>query len=86
MWSMTLATFAMGVWGATVVMMRIAPERTPSFAVVFVLAGLFAVPGFLLGVLTLRAKRSWLMVALVPLFANGSLFLMPWLASGLLER
>ncbi len=75
---MTLATFAMGVWGLTVVMMRLAPELVPSFAVVFVAASLFALPGFLLGVLTMRAKRSWLLLALVPLFANGMLIVLPW--------
>lgn len=76
---MTLATCAMGVWGLTVVMMRLAPDETPSFAVVFVLAALFAVPGFLLGVLTVRAKKAWLMLALVPLCANGMALVLPYL-------
>lgn len=75
---MTLATCAMGVWGLTVLTLRYAPERAPSFAAVFLLAALFAVPGFLLGLLTVRAKRAWLMLALVPLFANGMLIVLPW--------
>lgn len=79
MLSMTLATLAMGVWGLTVVMLRIAPGHTPAFGVVFALACLFAVPGFLLGVLTIRAKASWLILAMVPLSANGMLIVLPWI-------
>ena len=67
MWSMTLATLAMGVWGLTVVMLRVAPDKTPAFGVVFAAACLFALPGFFLGLLTVRAKRAWLMLAMVPL-------------------
>ena len=33
-----------------------------------------------MAVLTLRAKRSWLFFAHIPLMANASLFAMPWLA------
>jgi hypothetical protein len=75
---MTLATMAMGVWGLTVVLLKVAPERAPTFGVVFALAALFALPGFLLGLLTVRAKRSWLMLAMVPLSANGMLIVLPW--------
>ena len=35
--------------------------------------------------LTVRARRTWMVFVMVPLFANGSLFVMPWLASGLIE-
>jgi len=75
---MTLATLAMGVWGVTVVMLEVAPAHTPAFEVVFAAAALFALPGFLLGLLTVRAKRAWLMLALVPLCANGMLIVLPW--------
>jgi hypothetical protein len=47
--------------------------------VVFAAACLFALPGFLLGLLTLRARRGWFLLALVPLFANGMLVALPWL-------
>lgn len=78
MWSMTLATLAMAVWGAVVVGLEFAPEHVPSFGAVFAAACLFAVPGLMLGFFTLRAKRAWLLVALVPLFANGMLIALPW--------
>ena len=76
---MTLATLAMGVWGATVVALEYTPERVPDFWIVFATASLFALPGFLLGLLTLRARRSWMLLALVPLSANGMLLVLPWL-------
>ena len=79
MWSMTLATLAMGVWGAVVVGLELAPEHVPSFGAVFAAACLFAVPGLVLGFFTLRAKRAWLLLALVPLCANGMLIALPWL-------
>ncbi len=82
---MTLATGAMAVWGVTVVMMRFAPGSSPGFGVVFVLACLFAVPGFFMGLLTVRAKRAWLMLALVPLLANGMLIVLPWVVHRLRE-
>jgi hypothetical protein len=76
--SMTLATLAMAVWGLTVLMMRYFPDSTPSFGAVFALACLFAVPGFLLGLFTVRARFAWLMFAMVPLFANGMALFLPW--------
>ena len=83
MWSMTLATLAGAVWGATVVAMELAPERVPGFWLVFAVAGLFSVPGFALGLLTLRAKRAWLLLAMVPLCANGMLIVLPWVVHGM---
>jgi hypothetical protein len=85
MWSMTLATFAMAVWGVVVIALEHVPERVPSFRVVFAAAGLFALPGFVLGLLTLRAKRAWLLLALVPLLANGMLLVLPWVVHRLRE-
>ena len=76
---MTLATLAMVVWGMVVMGLEFAPECVPRFGVVFAAACLFAVPGLVLGLFTLRAKRSWLLLALVPLFANGMLITLPWL-------
>ena len=79
MLSMTLATAALGVLGLTVVLMKVAPEHAPRLRTAWWLAQLFAWPGLLLGLLTIRAKRSWLLFAAVPLLANGMLILLPWL-------
>jgi len=77
--SMTLATGALGVWALTVVMLRVAPELVPSFGVVFATACLFAVPGLLLGLYTIRSRLAWILFAMVPVFANGMLIVMPLL-------
>lgn len=77
--SMTLATGAMGVWGVTVVALRVVPEWVPDFWVVFAVASLFALPGLLLGLFTIRSRFSWLLFALVPVCANLMLIVMPLL-------
>ena len=78
---MTLATLALAVWCVGVVFVRIWPEHSPGFRPVFLTASLFAVPGFVLGLFTLRAKRAWFLFACVPLFANAMLLVLPWLAN-----
>jgi len=78
--SMSLATGAMAVWGVTLVLLDFAPTWAPSFRLAMVLSGLFAVPGLALALLTLRAKRSWFLVAMVPVIANGMALVLPWVA------
>lgn len=78
--SMTLATFAMAVWGCALVWKRVAPEGSPGFQAVFLVSCLFAIPGLLLGMLTLRARFGWMMLALVPIGANGMALALPWIA------
>ena len=76
---MTLATLALGVWCAAVTFARVAPQQAPGFIPVFLAASLFAVPGFVLGLFTVRARFAWLLFACVPLFANLCVLLLPWL-------
>ena len=76
--SMTLATLALAVFGATIVMMRLVPAQAPSLRHAWWLAQVFAWPGFFTGLYTVRAKRSWLLFAAVPILANGMLILLPW--------
>jgi hypothetical protein len=78
--AMSLATAAMVVWGLTLLMLRFAPEYAPPGRWAFWASSLFAVPGLALGLLTIRAKRSWFLVALVPIWANAMLLVLPWLA------
>jgi ABC-type enterochelin transport system permease subunit len=77
--SMTLATMAMGVWGITVVWMKLDRGSAPSLKGTFLAASLFAGPGFVLALFTLRARLAWLMFAIVPVFANGMLLFLPWI-------
>ena len=44
-----------------------------------------ALLGLSVAILTLRARRAWILFALVPLFANSSLLFVPWLAGELSE-
>jgi hypothetical protein len=80
MFAMTLATFGAGVWGAALLWRRLSPETAPTLEQTFLASSAFAVPGFLLAFLTLRARLVWLLLAGVPLFANGMLLVLPWLA------
>ena len=77
---MTLATWAMAVWGVTLALMDFAPRWAPPLSWAAALSSLFALPGLVLAVLTLRAKRSWFLVAMVPVAANGMALVLPWLA------
>jgi hypothetical protein len=78
--SMSLATAAMAVWGVALLLLDFAPRWAPSFRLAVVLSCLFAVPGLVLALLTVRAKRSWFLVAMVPVTANGMAIVLPWIA------
>lgn len=77
MLSMTLATLGWGAVWLTVVLMRIAPGWAPSIGTTYLVAGIFAFAGVCCGLFTLRAKLAWILITGVPLFANGSLLLLP---------
>lgn len=83
MLSMTLATLGWGTWWTVLILRRLAPGWEVSLAVPGAVATTFAVLGFAAAVLTVRAGRSWMLFAMVPLFANASLLCMPWLAGGM---
>ena len=51
----------------------------PALATTEWFAGTFAAFGLLVAILTIRARKTWLLFTLVPLLANASLFLVPWL-------
>ena len=84
---MTLAALGWGVWWTGLVLARFAPWLAPDFlsgeTLIMVLSVACAVPGLLLALMTVRAKRSWLPFAAVAVFANASLLAMPWLLEGL---
>jgi len=75
--SMVFATFGWAVWWMTAALLRYAPDWTPSFVVVSWTASIFATMGLLLALFTVRGQRNWALLALVPLFANGSLLALP---------
>lgn len=83
MYAMTLATIGWGCWWVALALKKLAPSLAPSFNQVATTASVFAIAGLALALLTVRAKRSWLLFAAVALFANASLLFLPWLARGL---
>ena len=78
---MSLATGAMAVWGMTLFLLDFAPAWAPSWGWATALSSLFALPGLALAVLTVRARRSWFFVAMVPVTANGMVLVLPWVAA-----
>jgi hypothetical protein len=80
MLSMTLAALGWGVWWVMLVLRRLAPGLSISLAVPDAISTGFAAIGFLVAILTVRARRSWLLFVAIPLLANAGLFFMPWLA------
>ena len=69
---------------------RFAPGAAPSWPWVYAVAGTFAAAGFALALFTIRARTVWILLAAVPMVANGSLLLVPLLlheeVSRVLER
>ena len=74
---MTMATLGWGTWWLEVVLRHYAPGWAPSLEVTLGISWSFALVGFCIGLFTLRAKLAWILITGVPLFANGSLLLLP---------
>ena len=83
---MCLATAGFAVWGATLVWMRADRPSAPSLEAAFLVSSLFTIPGVILGLLTVRAKRSWILFALVPILFNSMLLVLPWMLIWLREH
>lgn len=83
---MVLATLGWSAWWFVLLVHRIAPERELSLLVPSIISTTAAVLGLAVAILALRARRSWILFVLVPLFANASLLLVPWLAAEFSER
>ena len=75
--SMSFATLGWGSWWITAVLMKLAPSIAPDVRVTCWVASTFALVGFLAALWSIRARLAWLLFTLVPLFANGSLLLVP---------
>ena len=74
---MVMATAAWMTWWVAIVIHRFAPAYAPGWPWVYGLAGTFAAAGLGLGLFTIRARTIWLLLASVPIVANGSLLLVP---------
>ncbi len=78
---MSLATLGWGTWWCVLFVHHFAPGFEFSLALPSALSTAAALLGLGVAILTLRARRAWILFALVPLFANGSLLFVPWLAA-----
>jgi hypothetical protein len=83
---MILATLGWGTWWCVLLVHKLAPGRELPLAVPAAISTTAAVLGLGIALLTLRARRAWILFALVPLFANASLLLVPWFAAELAGR
>jgi hypothetical protein len=83
MHSMTLAALGWGCWWLALLLERYVPDLSPGFLPVAIAGCTFAAGGIALALLTIRATRSWLPFSMVALFANASLFALPWIVRGL---
>ena len=85
MYSMTAASFGWGTWWVVLFLRRFLPHLDPGLFWPTVLSMSFGLIGFAAALVTVRARRSWLLFALVPLGANLSLLFVPWLRNELIE-
>ena len=79
MFSMSMASLGWAVWWTTLVIARFVPDSTPDLRITEWAAGTCAVIGFLAALWAFRAKLAWLLIMSIALFANLSLFLIPWI-------
>lgn len=76
---MTMATLGWGTWWTALFVHHWVPGRF-ELGLPSAISAVFAVLGLFQVLLCVRAKRSWLLLTLIPLFANLSLLFVPWLA------
>lgn len=74
---MCLASVGWGAFWVFALWTRVAPGSAPSLDSVCVFSGVFAAFGLAAALFSLRARLAWLLFTLIPLFANGSLLLLP---------
>lgn len=75
---MTLASAGWGVWWIVLFLHRFA-EIDPDVRVPGAISTVFAVLGLLVALVTIRAQRSWILFASIPVVANASLLFVPML-------
>lgn len=78
MFSMTVATLGWAVVWIDLALARLAPSIAPDLRVAAWIACGFGVVGLFAVVWAVRAKAAWLLVLLVPTFANVTLVAAPW--------
>jgi hypothetical protein len=70
---MCLATIGWAAWWFMAVTRRLAPVLAPDPTWVAWFAGCFGVVGMLAALASIRARPGWMLLSIVPLFANATL-------------
>jgi len=78
MFSMTMASLGWAVVWVDLALARLAPSIAPDLRVAAWIACAFGVVGLLAVLWAVRARLAWLLVLLVPTFANVTLLAAPW--------
>lgn len=76
---MVCASLAWGVWWLALALSRWLPDWMPSLQVLGVISSLPAAVGLLLALATIRARDVWIVLASIPMAANGAVLALPWL-------
>jgi hypothetical protein len=76
--SMSLATAGASVWGGAILWRAIDPPNGPGLLATLLVSAAFTVPGTILALLSIRARLIWVLLAGVPLLANGLMIVVPW--------
>jgi len=89
MLAMTLASLGWGAWWIALLLRRLMPDLTEGWPLAFLASVVgfgFGVLGLLVALVTVRSQRSWMLFVMIPLLANASLIVMPWLVREILRR
>ncbi|MEZ5973677.1 MAG: hypothetical protein R3F17_05685 [Planctomycetota bacterium] len=76
--SMSVATVGWSLWWAALFWHRAWPDNPPPWVAVYAMSCGLAGVGMFYAFFTLRARRSWILMATFAWIANLSLFLVPW--------
>ena len=80
MLSMTFASLGWGTWWILLFVKKLAGV-SPGLLIPSIISTVFAIAGLLVAVVTIRARRAWLLFVTIPVLANASLLFLPWLAA-----
>jgi hypothetical protein len=75
---MSLATLGWGLWWSALAWHRRFPDNPTNWIVIYTATCCLAGVGMFYAFFTLRAKRSWVIMATLALVANLGLFVVPW--------
>ena len=83
---MVLASLGWTCWWIFLFAERFAPHVSSAFWVLTSLSTLFAAPGLVFALWSVRARKAWLFFTAIAVAANAGLLAMPWIARHFLAR